>query len=148
MSKETEGELRRRIAVTDNGIQTMHDPETGEEWRYRALTATALHYDGLTEHGMTLSISADTPGPDMPFHERLARLSLYHQMNAVGAWRKPIDTTNHYLVGGDSVSILNPSMTGRYTKDNAVALAAWLVMVAAHGETDQFNEILNAIKET
>jgi hypothetical protein len=61
-----------------------------------------------------------------------------------------ISTMNHFMVGrmdnsaAPLVTILNPPH-GTMTVDEALTLAAWLVVVASLGETDRFNEILAAV---
>lgn len=59
-----------------------------------------------------------------------------------------IDTFNYQFVGsmGDTVMVLSPKQ--QMTKTEALTHAAWLVLVAADGDTDEFTRILDACKDT
>jgi hypothetical protein len=60
----------------------------------------------------------------------------------------PIETVNDFMVGtnGDTISVMRQPVG--MDKEQALRLAAWLVMLADSGETERFEAIFEAIKGT
>lgn len=60
----------------------------------------------------------------------------------------PIETVNDFIVGtnGDTISVMRQPVG--MDKEQALRLAAWLVMLADSGETERFEAIFEAIKGT
>ncbi len=61
---------------------------------------------------------------------------------------EPIDTMNDCLVGvqGDHIVVLFPKT--RFTPDEALRHAAWLVTLAEYGASHTFAEVQAAVRET
>lgn len=60
-----------------------------------------------------------------------------------------INTVNNFMVGacGDVIKFTKPPLTAEYlTREEAVRLAAWLVVMAGDYDAVAFGEVLNAIK--
>ena len=60
----------------------------------------------------------------------------------------PIETVNDFMVGtnGDAISVMRQPVG--MDKEQALRLAAWLVMLADSGGTERFEAIFEAIKAT
>ena len=73
------------ITVTDLGVQTHTDEETGEEWSARVLVFTTI-VDG-TEHGSALTAAPDIKGAMLDALIRLGCGAMHRKM----LWQTPID---------------------------------------------------------
>lgn len=62
---------------------------------------------------------------------------------------EPINTSNDHFVGilGDNVTMLMPPM-GPIPKEQAIRLAAWLVVCAGDYDGTRFAEVLEAVCNT
>lgn len=60
---------------------------------------------------------------------------------------KPIETVNDFLVAGrgdGAFALLNVGLTARFTKEQAIRLAAWLVVMA--DRDNEFPAVLEAVR--
>jgi hypothetical protein len=51
-------DLDDRVAITDHGVVTQIDPETGEQWLAYVVSFTAVDKSGV-EHGITVTQGSD-----------------------------------------------------------------------------------------